>query len=461
MKKRVLIVDDEVTIRRVLARVLASKGYDVEVAESGNACLQAATRFEPQIILLDLKMAGMDGLETLDELTGSQFRGKVIMMTAFGTIASAVEAMRRGAFDYVAKPFDNDEIVIVIERALEQMRLEAELIDAKNRLEEKFSVAGVITSNSEMRRLLDVVIQVAPSDAPVLITGESGTGKELFAKAVHQHSRRKTGPFVALNCGALPENLVESELFGYCSGAFTGAARAKPGLVKKADGGTLFLDEIGEISNEIQVKLLRFLQGGEFIPLGDSAARKVDVRIVAASNRELPKAVAEGRFREDLFYRLNVVPINIPPLRDRPEDIVPLVNHFVSKHGSAIGKEEYSFASEVIDAFMLHDWPGNVRELENAVHSALVMVKQSPISLGDLPVSLMGYTTEDAGVEKSGSLKEIIASFTEKIEKKEILAALRESGGNQSQAARRLGINRRTLIRKIRRYNIPRTEKTR
>jgi two-component system response regulator HydG len=454
MTGRILVVDDEQAIRSVLTRVLRSKGYEVQTAASGEECLAAAARLKPHVILLDLKMPGMDGLETLERLAGNRFEGKVVMMTAYGSIPGAVEAMRRGAFDYIAKPFDNDEMVIVIERALERLSLEVELLEAKSRLQDKYSVTGIITNNPEMRRLLEIVIQVAPTDAPVLITGESGTGKELVARAVHRHSAHKDGPFVALNCGALPANLVESELFGYRQGAFTGAARSKPGLVTEADGGTLFLDEISEMGSEIQVKLLRFLQDGEFIPLGDTVPRRVGVRIVAASNKDLPRAIAEGRFREDLFYRLNVVQISIPPLRERPEDIVPLVNHFVAKHGEAIGKGAYGFSPSVIDAFQLYAWPGNVRELENVVHSALVMSQGTSIRLEDLPANFIGRGAEDLDAEKAGSLGERVASVAGRIEKKEILAALRESGGNQSEAARRLGINRRTLIRKMKRYSI-------
>jgi two-component system response regulator AtoC len=453
MNGKILIVDDEQKIRYVLSCLLGEKGYSVETADDGREAIKAAAAFNPDLILMDLEMPEMGGLESFREIKRRGFTGKTIILTAYGTIPSAVEAMKLGAFDYLAKPFANDELLIVIERALQHDKIERELSEARSRLQERFSVEGIITNNAGMLRLLDVVRRIGPTDSPVVITGESGTGKELFANAVHQHSLRKGGPFVAVNCGALPQNIVESELFGYRKGAFTGAVSNKSGLVERADGGTLFLDEVAEMGPEVQVKLLRFAQSGEFIPVGGTELRRVDVRLVAASNRNLEEAIATGRFRSDLYYRLNVAAIRIPALRERIEDLPLLVDHFLRKYGPKAGKDGYRFSNEAMAALQLHPWPGNVRELENAVYSALVMANSSPVGPEALPVSIARELPTQS-LSAGGTLREIVASHQEAVERRAIVEMLRECGGNQSEAARRLGIGRNTLLRKMKRCRI-------
>ena len=451
---KILVVDDEEKIRFVLSCLLGDQGYEVATASDGGEALEAAEEIAPDLILLDLEMPVMDGSEALKELKRLGLADKVIILTAYGTIPSAVEAMRLGACDYLTKPFVNEELLLVIERALKQHKMERELTDARSRLEEQFSVGGIVTVNSEMRRLLETVVRIAPTDTPVLITGESGTGKELFAQAIHQHSRRKSKAFLTLNCGALPETLIESELFGFRRGAFTGANAAKPGLVEQADGGTLFLDEIGEMGPEAQVKLLRFAQSGEFIRLGGTEAGKVGVRLIAASNQDLESAISEGRFRADLFYRLNVVSISIPPLRERRDDIAPLVEHFLKKYGPSLGKDDYRLAPEALEAIQVHDWPGNVRELENAVHSALAMADGSPVGPELLPVTVSRSAAMGAHVDEGASMRDMVSAQQEAVEKKAIIDALESCGGNRSRAAKALGVGRNTLLRKMKRYGI-------
>jgi two-component system response regulator AtoC len=449
MNGKILIVDDEERIRYVLSCLLEEKGYRVETAADGRDAIETAAAFDPDLILMDLEMPEMGGLESFRELKNKGYAGKVIILTAYGTIPSAVEAMKLGAYDYLAKPFANDELLIVIERALQQDKIERELAEARDRLKERFSIEGIITRNAGMCRLLDVIKRIGPMDSPVVITGESGTGKELFANAVHQHSLRKDGPFIAVNCGALPQNIVESELFGYRKGAFTGAVSNKSGLVERADGGTLFLDEVAEMGPDVQVKLLRFAQSGEFIPVGGTEVQRVDVRLIAASNRDLEAAIDDGRFRSDLYYRLNVAAIRIPPLRERIEDLPLLVDHFLRKYGTKAGKDGYRFSNETMELLQMHPWPGNVRELENAVYSALVMANSSPIGLEALPLSI---TRKQPGLPIStggGTLHEIVASHREAVERRMIVETLRECRGNQSEAARRLGIGRNTLMRKM------------
>ena len=454
MKPHVLVVDDERKIRLILKRLLEGRGYEADLADDGDGALEAVSAQPPDLILLDLKMPGRGGLETLRELRAGGYEGGVIMMTAYGTIASAVEAMRSGAYDYITKPFSNEELLLVVERALEHDRLRRDLSFARRQLEDQYSVRGIVAASRGMLDLLGAVKRIAPTDAPALVVGESGTGKELIAKAIHQESRRRKRPFVAIKCGALPANLVESELFGYRRGAFTGADRTKPGLVAQADGGTLFLDEIAELGPEAQTKLLRFTQSGEFIPLGGTEPKRVDARLLAASNRDLEEAVAEGTFRADLFYRLNVVMLRIPSLRERREDIPLLVEHFLRLHASAYGKESYRFDGEALDALRQHDWPGNVRELENAIKSALVMADSSPMGPQLLPTGLSAPHATIAEIDLSQPLREMLSRQQQALEREAIRQALTKTGGNRTRAAERLGISRVTLLRKLKQYGI-------
>jgi len=458
VKSRILVVDDERKIRLVLEKLLKGRGYEVGVADGGQAALEAAAEEPPDLVLLDLRMPGMGGMETLQKLRGEGFTGKIIIMTAYGTIESAVEAMREGAYDYVTKPFSNEDLLHSIERALEHERLRRDLEMARRQLEGRFSVDGIIASSPSMVGLLETVRRIAPTGTAALIIGESGTGKEIIAKAIHQESGKPKRPFIAINCGALPPNLMESELFGYRRGAFTGAERSKAGLVAEAEGGTLFLDEIAELSTEAQTKLLRFVETGEFIPLGDTKTRKVSVRLLAATNRDLEAAVAEGKFRADLFYRLNVVMLRVPPLRERTEEIPLFIEHFVSLHAPSCGKDGYRFGREAIEVMMEYGWPGNVRELENAVKSAMLMAEHSPIGTGDLPAAVREGRAQGAAggadLESEMSLQEMLDRQQRDLETRAIKAALRTTGGNRSRAARKLSISRNTLLRKMRQYLI-------
>ena len=454
MKPRILIVDDESKICRLLKGLLEKKGYLVGVAGSGKAALESAAEDAPDLVLLDLKMPGMDGLEVLSRLRDTGFEGKVIIMTAFGTIESAVRAMREGAYDYVTKPFAKDELFALIERALEHRRLELELTHARNQLRDTYSLSGIIASSRAMLNLIEAVRRTAPTSAPAIISGESGTGKELIAKAIHQESARRERPFIAINCGAVPGNLIESELFGYVKGAFSGADKTKPGLVAAADGGTLFLDEVTELSAEAQSKLLRFAQSGEFIPVGGLEAQSVDVRLLAATNRDLEAAIEAGDFRGDLYYRLNVVRLSVPPLRERREEIPLFVEHFIAKHGPELGKADFRFDSEALELMSDHDWPGNVRELENAVRSALIMAEQSPMAVRTLPHGVRNAPTAAPKPDLDVPLQDGLRQLQQDYERRSILMALDQTGGNKARAAALLGISRNTLFKKLKEYKI-------
>ena len=453
MREKILVVDDERKMRRILRSVLEAQGYEVETAGDGKECLNALGEFQPDLILLDLKMPGMDGMQTLEELQKRGFGGKVVILTAYGTIPSAVQAVHSGAYDFLTKTSDTDQILITIKRALEQLHLERRLEEAESKLVERFSIEGIITRSAGMEKLLELVTKVAPTDVSVLISGESGTGKELFARAIHQHSGRRERRFVALNCGALPANLIESELFGYGRGAFTGAVQSKPGLVKQADGGTLFLDEIGEMGLDAQVKLLRFAQSGEFIPVGEVRPQKVDIRLIAATNSDLEGAAEKGAFRADLYYRLNVISMKIPPLRERPEDIPLLIDHFIAKLGTPLGKGDYGFTPDALQALQLYGWPGNVRELENAVNGALVMADKPPVGTEYLPAKVRGDTVVAVG-SGSDSLPDRVSLSRAAVERRAIVEALEATGGSKTKAAEKLGISRTTLFRRMKRYGI-------
>ena len=454
-KQKILIVDDERKMRNVLRRMLQDSGYETTTAENGLDCLELADSFLPDLILLDLKMPVMDGHEAMQTLISRKYPGKIIVITAFGSIPAAVKAIQEGAFDFITKPFDMDQLMIAIKRALQQNKLEKELRSAKSELETQKGFSRIITNDPSMKELISRAQKVATSDVSVLITGSSGTGKELFAKAIHQCSNRVDKPFVALNCGALPENLVESELFGYKKGAFTNADRSKEGLVEKADGGTLFLDEIGEMGPDIQVKLLRFTQFGEFMPLGSTQSKNVNVRIIAATNRDLKDAVAEGLFREDLFYRLNVVNLTIPDLAERSEDIPVLAKHFVNKLGKEMGKESFTISRQALAKMKSYNWPGNIRELENVIHGALVLTDSSPLTDEFLPDSLQESNPINLKKERElPSLQDMLESSQEEIEKNAILEALKQCNGKKAAAARKLGISRSSFFRKLKQYEI-------
>lgn len=455
MENRILIIDDENKIRMILESLLTDEGYLVKGAANGHEGLDLVESFNPDLIILDMKMPGISGEEVLQQLTKSAFDGKIIILTAFGSIPNAVKAIHSGAFDYITKPFDTPDLLLTVKRAVNQVNLERELKRANRIIKENYSIDGIVTNNSGMKKLLELIKRAAASNTSILIQGASGTGKELFAKAIHQHSARKNNNYVAINCGAIPESLIESELFGYRRGAFSGAVSDKKGLFTEADGGTLFLDEIAEMPMEAQVKLLRVTQSGEYIPIGDTKTKKVDVRIVAASNKPLEEAVAQGVFREDLFYRINVVKIDIPDLSARIDDIPLLVKHFLGnlKRDQNISMEHCS--PEAMRLLQSYNWPGNVRELENVIAGAAALSENIVLQPGDLPEKILqGKSLSPSNIPDSTSMHQLVSSQKEATEKSIILEALEACQHNQTKTAEYLGIGRRTLIRRLNKYGI-------
>ncbi len=443
-RPRILVVDDEAAMRESLKDWLMEDDYEVDLAASGEDAISMARDTSWDIILLDLKMPGMDGLETMSRLKKVIPETEILMMTAYGSIDTAVQAMKEGAFDYLGKPFDPDEIEMQIKKIVAHKELVLENILLRRELAERHQYDEIIGKSDAMQEVFNLISRVAPTDSTVLITGESGTGKELIAQAIHGNSNRCYMPFIAVSCGALPDSLLESELFGYEKGAFTGAENSKKGRFEMANEGTLFLDEIGDISLKTQIDLLRILQQKELIRLGSEKVVRVDVRILAATNRDLQKAIKENRFREDLYYRLNVISIHVPPLRDRKEDIPLLVKAFIEKSCLEMNKEVVKIAPSALKLLMVYNWPGNVRELENVIERALVIGLSKEIVPEDLPFSrkeMELYTS-------SKSLK--------MMEKLHIERILDESDWNISRAARELDIDRQTLYNKIEKYQITR-----
>jgi two-component system NtrC family response regulator len=448
MSARILIVDDEPKMAGILKRVLGREGYDVEITHDPQYAVDMMKNAAFDVILSDLKMPGMSGIEVLKHARTLQKQADFIIMTAYGAVETAVEAMKLGAFDYLIKPFSMDDLKLLIIRLLES-KGEKETEQASSEILMEFVAFDNIIAESEaMRDILKRAAKVSKSNVSVLLRGESGTGKEILAKAIHQTGIRSGKSLITVNCGAIPETLLESELFGHSKGAYTGAVESRPGLFKTADGGTIFLDEVGELPLSLQVKLLRVLQEGEFYPVGESKPVKVDVRVIAATNRNLEKAIEEGAFRRDLYYRLNVIPIHIPPLKERPEDIKPLIERFLKKYN--VEKMPLEIDSEAREVLMKYNWPGNVRELENAVEHAAVLCEGGQITVQDLPIAL-----QDFGVSREGMPATSLDHLTlEDIEKKSILAALRKTNGNQTKAAHLLGITRRTLGYRMKKYGM-------
>jgi DNA-binding NtrC family response regulator len=448
IKGRIIVIDDEVNAASALETLLREDGYEVSRAHDARSGLALLEKTDADILLTDLRMPGMDGLELMRKAQAADPELATIVMTAHGAIDTAVAAMRQGAADYVTKPLNMGELSVVIERVLERQRLRREAGELRARLADRHRLDKLVGTSAPMKALHETILQVAPSRASVLITGESGTGKELIAAAIHQHSPRASRPFVKLHCAALAESILESELFGHEKGSFTGALARKDGRFSQADGGTLFLDEIGEISPSIQVKLLRFLQEREFERVGGTQTVKVDVRIVAATNRDLPALVKEGKFREDLYYRLNVVPIEVPPLRARPSDILVLAAHFLKKYGSQNDKELKGFSDEALAALSRYPWPGNVRELENAIERAVVIARGNEIGVGDLSVTI----TSTAGARPDGYPAIPGASMAE-LERFAITRTLEHTGGSTSRAAEILGISARKIQYRLHEYS--------
>ncbi len=439
MKQRILIVEDEEKLRRVIQLQLTSGGFEVDQAGSAEEGVRLAERAD--LILTDLRLPGMDGLEFIGHIRRQDSRTPIIVMTAFGTVANAVEAMKAGAIDFLPKPFSMDHLMTVIHKALEVRALRDENLQLREELGRRYEFDNIIGRSGAMQEIFATVERVAPTRATVLLAGESGTGKDLVARAIHHHSPRRDRPFVKINCAALPENLMESELFGYEKGAFTGAVTSKPGKFEQADTGTAFLDEIGDVPPAVQVKLLRVLQEREFERLGSNKTRQIDVRVLAATNADLRAALESGEFREDLFYRLNVVPINMPPLRERREDIPALAEHFIREYAAELGSPVTSISDEALRFLARHRWPGNVRELQNVIERSLVLCRDERLEASDIKMDDSGAEREAAGAESF-----LPAGVTlQEHEQDLIRTALEKAKGNKSQAARLLGLTRNAL----------------
>jgi DNA-binding NtrC family response regulator len=445
-KGRILVVDDEASARGALAEILSDEGYTVRVAPDGFKALAVAGELAPHVVLTDVKMPGLDGVGLLKELRERHPETAVILMTAFGAVEAAVRAMREGAADYLTKPLNSDELLVVVERCLEQAKLLEETGRLRKQLSERYSFDNIVGRSPEMQQLFKTVSQVAPTKATVLITGESGTGKELVAAALHHNSERAEKPFIKLHCAALADNLLESELFGHERGAFTGADRRRIGRFEQAHGGTLFLDEIGEVSPATQVKLLRVLQNQEFERVGGNQPVQVDVRLIAATNRDLKAQVKAGTFREDLYYRLNVINLHLPPLRERIGDAPTLAIHFLEKYNAENHKSIRGFDDEAMAIVRRHSWPGNVRELENVVERAVVLCSGTQIGARDLPQELRSLGPSQQGRPT------IPGATMGEIERHAILETLAHVGGSTAAAAEMLGISVRTIQYRLREY---------
>jgi len=450
-KGRIVVVDDEVNAATALTSLLDEDGYSVRCANDPREGLKLIEADVPDIVLTDLRMPGMDGLEFLGKVKQAHPGVMVIVMTAYGTVKTAVQAMKLGAEDYLAKPIDVDELEVIVQRALERKELRDETIALRERLEHKYRLENLVGESPGMLSLFKTIRQVAPSGASVLLSGESGTGKELIAQALHQNSPRKNKRFVKVACSALPETLLESELFGHEKGSFTGALYARAGRFEVADGGTLFLDEIGDISPTVQVKLLRFLEEREFERVGGNKTFKVDVRIVAATHRDLKKKLEDGSFREDLYYRLNVIQIGIPPLRERTGDIPILAHHFLKRFASAEGRTVRGYSDEALGMLLRHPWPGNVRELENAVERAVVLSDSDILTPAHFPTLQSMPPPPTSSSAPSGSVA-VPGSPLREIERDAILRTLEAVGGSTSRAATMLKISPRKIQYKLKEY---------
>jgi two-component system response regulator HydG len=444
--KTILIVDDEKSHRLMLRAHLEREGFQIVEASDGHEAVERVNERSFDLVLMDIRMPTMDGIEALKRIQEAAAATPVIMMTAYGSINSAVEALKAGAADYLTKPLDMDELIFKAKKALHYRQLEEENILQKERLGMRFDFSSIIGTSPAMKKLFETLSMAAPTEATVLLLGESGTGKELVANAIHQNSPRNDKPYVKVNCAALPETLLESELFGHEKGAFTGAINTKKGRFERANGGTLFLDEIGEMSPPTQTKILRVLQERELEAVGGTKTIKVDVRIIAATNKDLAEEVKKVRFREDLYYRLNVVPITIPPLRERTEDIPLLAEHFLRIYSEKNKRKFKGFDPRVMDAFISYSWPGNVRELENIVERIVIMSREDTITLEDLPSGIAGPQGEGDWTPPPTSLRDV--------ERETILKTLHQTGGNRTHAAQILGITRKTLHNKIKEYGL-------
>jgi nitrogen regulation protein NR(I) len=477
--EKILVIEDDETVRDVLRSFLREKGYEVTIANNGEAGRDIVRAEKFDIVLTDLVMPGITGMDILKEVATARINTPVIVMTAFGTVQTAVEAMRHGAFDYITKPFNLDELMIVLDKALSHSQLQKENVMLKMQLKKKYNFNSLIGDSPPMQAVYALIEKIADTDSTVLITGESGTGKELIAKTIHyNNTSRAGGPFVPLNCAAIPRELLESELFGHEKGAFTGAVNTRLGRFELAQGGTLFLDEIGELDPSLQVKLLRVLQEREFERVGGMKTIKVDVRILAATNKDLEQVTKEGKFREDLFYRLNVIPLHLPPLRSRHEDIPLLTAFFVQEFCRKKKREPFSFSPEAMDCLLKFRWPGNVRELENFIERLSILTSGSVVNLADLPdkfhqtsfadlepaqdaLPAQPGQNESGTTHSSGGSLEValgegvnLNEMVSTMERRLIMKALEQADGVRSRAAQLLGLNRTTLLEKMKKMKI-------
>lgn len=453
---RILVADDKENILKLFEKILAD-GYDVTTVADGNKALAMVLTGDFDVVVSDIRMPGADGFTVLREIKRVCPDVEVILMTAYAAIPKAVEAMKEGAYDYLAKPFEPEEALLVMQRAVERKRLRQQAADLRSALQETFGFENLVGKSPPMRKVFSLMRRAAESDVTVLITGESGTGKELVARAIHCAGKRRERRFVAVNCGAIPENLIESEFFGYMKGSFTGAVADKQGLFEEADGGTLFLDEIGELPLPLQVKLARALQERAIRRIGGSEERPVDVRVLAAANIDLKQAVKESALREDLFYRLNVFPIHLPPLRERREDIPLLVATFLKRHGQREGPLPIGFTPEALSALVRYDWPGNVRELENAIERALAVSDGPRIEVDGLPEEVAGVAARTKSLPAhAGHLtyRQVIDLAVDRASREYLVELVREFKGNVTQAAERAGLERESLHRLLKRYGI-------
>jgi len=451
---KILVVDDELNMRLVLKALLNKEGYEVATASDGIDALKVLKGGNINVIVTDLKMPKLDGLGLLERVMSEYPSTPVVMITAHGTIATAVDALKKGAFDYITKPFEQDELKSIIRKAIKtQLLNEDELSFSPDEIDKQ----GIVGSSEAMLKIYDTIRKVAPTLTTVLVTGETGTGKELIANAIHRNSPRRSNPFIKINCAAIAENLMESELFGYEKGAFTGAVSTKPGRFELADKGTLFLDEIGELPRDMQVKLLGVIQDQEFERVGGVRTIKVDVRLIAATNRNLFQDVKEGKFREDLYYRLNVFHTHVPPLRERKEDILPLTDYFIQKFNRKLDRTVKNVDSGVKEIFVRYGWPGNIRELENLIERLVLMAGGDTIVLEDIPPELK-FAAEAPPVSQQDiskkPFKDLMKNHMEDVEKQTIIQCLEECSGNVTKAAQRLGLSRKGLQLKMIKYNL-------
>ncbi|MBI3247819.1 MAG: sigma-54-dependent Fis family transcriptional regulator [Deltaproteobacteria bacterium] len=449
MNARVLLVDDETNMAKMQAKILQRKGYEVDTAGNGREALQKLERTNFDVVITDLKMPVMDGMQLLREMNIKEHGYAVIVVTGHGTIESAVEAMQRGAADYLTKPCNPDELLLKVDKLLETKRLREEVARLRREVRAYKKFGELIGQSSAMHHIYSMIGAVGANKSTVLITGESGTGKELVARTIHQKSPWAERPFIAINCGAMSETLLDSQLFGHRRGAFTGAIADHNGVFQSADGGTLLLDEIGEIPLALQVKFLRAIQEKEVTPLGSSRPVKVDVRLIAASNRNLEEEVKKGTFRDDLFYRLSVVPIHLPPLRERRDDIPFLIEHFIATFSKEYNVEPKRLAPAALDKLVAYPWPGNIRELQNVIERVFALSQSTEITLADLPVSIVGFEEKLPNFQEFSELPTL-----EAMERSLIATALRKSHGNKNEAARLLAIDRQRLYRKIDKYGL-------